>query len=74
MDRKTAVFISMGFEIIGIVIVAIYVGGWLDKTYELGGLGTAGAIMIGFIGWLCHLYVAARAVDKEENSGDTKPR
>lgn len=74
MDRKTAVFISMGFEIIGIVIVAIYVGGWLDKTYELGGLGTAGTIMVGFIGWLCHLYVAAKAVAKEENSSDTQRR
>lgn len=74
MDRKTAVFISMGFEIIGIVIVAVYVGGWFDKTYELGGLGTMASIAVGFAGWLLHLYMAARAIEKEENSGDTKPQ
>lgn len=72
MDRKTAVFISMGFEIIGVVIAAIYIGGWFDKTYALDGLGTTFAIVIGFIGWLTHLFIAARAFDKEEKSGDTK--
>ena len=72
MDRKAAVLISMGFEIIGIVVAAIYVGGWLDERYKWDGLGTAGAIGIGFVGWLAHLLVAVRELDKAQDSTDTK--
>jgi len=64
----------MGFEVIGIVIAAIYIGGWFDKTYDLRGLGTVASISIGFVGWLLHLYMAARAIEKEENSSDRKSR
>lgn len=71
MDRKTAILISMGFEIIGIVLVAVYVGGYLDEKYSWDGMGVVGAIAIGFAGWLTHLLVAVKDLDKAP--GDKTP-
>ena len=69
MDRKTAVLISMGFEIIGIVIAAIWLGGWLDTQYQLKGMGTVGAIVVGFVGWLTHILMAVKALDTDNADG-----
>lgn len=63
MDRKTAVLISMGFEIVGIVLVAIYVGGFLDEKYALAGMGVAGSVIVGFIGWLTHIIMVLRTLE-----------
>jgi F0F1-type ATP synthase assembly protein I len=64
----------MGFEIIGIVIVGVWIGGWLDETYTLKGMGTAGAIIIGFIGWLLHVLMAVRAIDNGKTDGKDSPK
>lgn len=74
MDRKTAVLVSLGFEIVGIVIFAIYAGGYFDTKYALNGMGTAGAVVLGFIGWLVHIVVAIRQLDKASDSNDTGPK
>jgi F0F1-type ATP synthase assembly protein I len=67
VDRKAAILISMGFEIIGVVLVAVYVGQWLDDKYHLGGLGLVGLIVIGFVGWLTHVLVAVRSLDDSKS-------
>jgi F0F1-type ATP synthase assembly protein I len=61
----------MGFEIIGVVIVAMYVGQWLDEKYHLGGLGLVGMIVIGFIGWLTHVLVAVRGFDAADKKAES---
>lgn len=66
MDRKAAILISMGFEIIGVVVVAVYVGQWLDQKYGWGGLGMVGLITLGFAGWLVHLLAAVKDLDRSE--------
>lgn len=72
MDRKSAMMLSMGFEIVGIILVAVYLGGWLDQKYGWGGMGLVAAIVVGFIGWLTHVIVLMRALEQSEDSGDTK--
>jgi hypothetical protein len=71
MDRKSAVFMSMGFEIVGIVIFAIYFGRWLDTRYDLNGMGVAGTMLLGFVGWFAHVIVVARMLQAKD---DTKPK
>ncbi len=65
MDRKTAVFMSLGFEIVGIVFFSIYVGRLLDTHYDLNGLGTAGVVALGFAGWLTHIIVVVKIMQKK---------
>lgn len=73
MDRKAAVLISMGFEIVGIVLAAVWIGGWIDERYNWGGLGLVAAIVLGFVGWLLHVILILRTLEQSEDSGDTKP-
>ena len=70
MDRKTAILMSMGFEIIGVVIFAIYLGRYLDSRFDLNGLGTAGAIAIGFVGWLTHVIIVTKSLTSSDSSKD----
>lgn len=63
----------MGFEIVGIVLVAVWIGGWIDQNYDWGGMGLVTAIVIGFVGWLTHVIMILRTLEQSENSGDTKP-
>jgi F0F1-type ATP synthase assembly protein I len=77
VDRKSATMISMGFEIVGIIFAAVYIGGWIDKTYQWGGFGIIVAIAVGFTGWLIHVLSIVQMLEKEEeksgNSDNKKP-
>ncbi len=72
MDRRTAILISMGFEVVGAVLAGVYVGQWLDDKYHWGGLGLVGMIAVGFIGWFLHLIIIVRGLEASDSSGDTK--
>jgi F0F1-type ATP synthase assembly protein I len=74
MNRKMAILVSMGFELFGIVLVGVIVGGWLDEKYGWNRMGTLGLILLGFVGWFTHLIVALRALEKDEESGNTTPQ
>lgn len=65
MDRKMAVFTAMGFEIVGLVVAAIYLGRWVDEKFDWKGLGIAAAVGIAVIGWITHLLVLAKKIDQE---------
>lgn len=65
IDRKTAVFAAMGFEIVGLVIAAIYIGGWADERFGLKGIGMMGAIGIALAGWIVQLMVLAKKFEKD---------
>lgn len=72
MDRKVAIMTSMGFEIVGIIAAAVYIGGFLDERYKWGGLGLIGAIAIGFVGWFVHLLLVVRMLEKDDQKEETK--
>lgn len=53
--QKYLVFMSMGFELIGSVLIAIYLGKYLEEKFNLSNLVTVGLIFI-FIGaWITHI-------------------
>lgn len=72
MDRKMAVFSALGFEIVGIIVAAIYVGGYLDEKYKWNGIGTVLAIALGFIGWFIHVLIVANILEKREAKENLK--
>jgi len=73
MDRKAAILMSMGFEIVGVVFFAIFAGRWLDGKYNLNGLATAGFIAVGFVGWLIHVILIAKQLQSSETAQSENP-
>jgi len=65
--NKMAVFVGIGFEIIGILVLAAWAGGWLDKAYGLKGMGTAGLVILGLIGWLVHLLYLLKDFENDQS-------
>jgi F0F1-type ATP synthase assembly protein I len=72
MDRKTALFIGMGAECVGIVLVFVYIGQWVDEKYGLRGLATAVLAMLGLVIWVVHLLMVVRVLAKQEKREHTK--
>jgi hypothetical protein len=74
MDRKTALFIGMGVELVAVVLIFIYLGRWLDDTYGLKGLATALSAMVALVVWVVHLLTVVRVLAKQEKGEHTKSK
>jgi NADH:ubiquinone oxidoreductase subunit 6 (subunit J) len=72
MDRKTGIFIGMGVECVGIVLVFVYIGQWIDEKYGLKGLATAFLAMLALVVWVVHLLMVVRVLAKQEKREHTK--
>lgn len=72
MDRKSLVFIAMGFELVVAVLACFYLGQWVDVKYQLNGLGAALGAFLGLLGWVIHLLGVARLLAKQEESGKSE--
>ncbi len=67
--NKMAAFVGIGFEIIGILLLAAWAGSWLDTAYDLKGMGTAGLVILGLVGWLVHLLYMLKGLDTDQSEG-----
>jgi F0F1-type ATP synthase assembly protein I len=54
-------------ELIVTVVACVWAGGWLDKRFELKGLGLALGSILGFLGGSVRLYFSLRKLmDKND--------
>jgi F0F1-type ATP synthase assembly protein I len=70
-NKASSAYVSLGFELIGLIGVLVYIGRLLDQNYGWPGWGVVGGVLIGFTGWVVHVYVVVQMLAKAENSGDT---
>ena len=63
--KKYIVFISIGFELVGVMLACAYLGQTIDKTYQTKGLALAGLMLAGLVGWLVHVLMLLRRFEKE---------
>jgi F0F1-type ATP synthase assembly protein I len=54
---KMAVFIAIGFEIVGLIVVGIELGKILDAKFGWNGYGVAGMSVLALTVWIVHLSV-----------------
>ena len=54
-DKRAYFFIGMGFELVGIILVTLYLGQIIDDKYSLGGIAIVFFTMGGLLGWITHL-------------------
>jgi uncharacterized membrane protein len=71
-DKKYMVFAAMGFELVGVVLAAIFLGQMLDEKIGTKGIMVAVIAMVGLAGWTYHLYKFDQKNEKEleENKKD----
>lgn len=72
--NKAGVFIGLGFELLGAVLGALYVGSEIDKYFNWPGYAVAGLIVAMIFGWIYHvIYLLKKFMDdtKDDQPGGT---
>lgn len=64
--NKYIVFLGIGFELVGLIIVSVYVGEYLETIKPTKGLWVAGLILVSLIGWMIHLLVMLKTAQKQK--------
>lgn len=71
--NKYVLFVSMGFELIGLIIVAIYLGGYLEDKLEIKkGLLQALLILLFLIGWFVRVIYQVKSANANIDNSETK--
>ena len=58
--NKYMVFVGIGFELLGLVAVGLWISQELEKRYPSQGLITAGVLILCLISWLIHLVILVK--------------
>ena len=64
--KRGLVFIGMGFELLGLILTALYLGKYVDDQYELNGLCIALFSFLALIIWVFHLVILTRQFQKND--------
>jgi len=59
-NKKGLVFMGMGFELLALILTALYVGKYIDDHYQTGGLVMAGLSFLALIIWMYHLIILTK--------------
>lgn len=65
MKNKGLIFAGMGFEAVGVVLAAIWLGEWLDQSFQAKGLFTILLSFIGLGGWFAHILFMLKQMNKK---------
>jgi F0F1-type ATP synthase assembly protein I len=65
-SQKFAVFIGIGFELVGIILVCIYLGKATDDYFGTKGIGLALMPIVGLIGWIVQIVILTKKLEKNE--------
>lgn len=68
MNRTYALLSALAFECVGLVTALVLIGRYFDDKYGWSGKGAAAGAIIAVIGWVTHLIVVLRQLQKEEDS------
>lgn len=65
MKNRYIVFVGIGFELIALILVAIYLGQYLAEKHGIGDWVKAILIVVAFIVWFISLVVKLKANEKK---------
>ncbi len=66
--NKYLVFAGIGFELIGLILLSVYIGEALDSKWPSKGLWVAGLILLSLVGWMVHLVFLLKSTQKSESA------
>lgn len=64
---KYLVFLSIGFELVGLMLASYFIGPAIDKTFSLHNVGFLVLSIISLIGWLVRVIWLLQRIEKSEN-------
>ena len=70
--KNPLIFAGIGFELLGLVLAALYIGQAVDKQMNWPGYGVAGFVVLGLVSWLSHLVFLLKKFMKEDDGTSTK--
>ncbi len=62
--NKYIVFAGIGFELVGLIIVSVIAGEYLDTKWPSKGLWVAGLILLSLVGWMIQLVFMLKNTQK----------
>ncbi len=65
--NKYLVFAGIGFELIGLILLSVYIGDTLDSKWPSKGMWVAGLILLSLVGWMVHLVFLLKSAQKSES-------
>lgn len=71
LSGPLAVFTGIGFEIVALILAAVWIGGHIDRHFELKGVGTIVMIILVTIVWMFHVFVMLKKLN--QNQSQTPP-
>ncbi len=64
--RGYIIFISIGFELVGLIIGCFYLGQYLDEKYQTKGMIFVGLSVASLIGWLARVIWLLKRIQADE--------
>jgi hypothetical protein len=55
--KKAAIFMGIGFELVGLILGAWVIGRVVDNYFHWNGYGVATFVVVVMLGWMYHLIV-----------------
>jgi hypothetical protein len=65
VKNKWMVFVGVGFEAVGVVLASIWLGQWLDESFQMKGLFTILFSFVGLGGWFAHIVFLLKRLNKQ---------
>lgn len=62
---------SSAFEMVGVSIASVVFGSFLDKKYNLNGLGTVGCFLVFFTAWAIHFILLVKKMEMGESKEES---
>ncbi len=66
--NRYLIFMTMGFELVGLILGAIYVGQILDKQFGTGGIILIFMTLACMVSWMIHLMFLLKRIEKAEEA------
>ena len=65
--NKYIVFAGVGFELVGLIVVSVYAGEYLEQIKATKGLWVAGLILLSLVGWMIQLVYMLKKTEKQKS-------
>lgn len=70
--NKYIAFAGIGFELVGLIILSVYLGEYLETTIPSKGLWVAGLILVSLVGWFIHVVSMLKNIQKQKPDSTNK--